>query len=139
MYCLETKASFDAAHFLYGYEGKCRNIHGHRWQILVQIGRECLDEQGQCRGMIVDFGQLKKDVKEIAQEFDHMLIIEKGTLKPATYEALQGEGFAMVEVEFRPTAENFAKYFYERVKERGYQVICATVYETPNNCASYRE
>lgn len=139
MYCLETKASFDAAHFLYGYEGKCRNIHGHRWQILVQIGRERLDEQGQCRGMIVDFGQLKKDVKGIAQEFDHMLIIEKGTLKPATYEALQGEGFSMVEVEFRPTAENFAKYFYERVKERGYQVICATVYETPNNCASYRE
>lgn len=139
MYCLETKANFDAAHFLYGYEGKCRNIHGHRWQILVQIGRECLDEHGQCRGMIVDFGQLKKDVKGIAQEFDHMLIIEKGTLKPATFEALQGEGFGMVEVEFRPTAENFAKYFYDRVKEKGYHVICATVYETPNNCASYRE
>lgn len=139
MYCLETKASFDAAHFLYGYEGKCRNIHGHRWQIVIQIGQEELETQGQCKGMIVDFGQLKKDVKAIAQEFDHVLIIEKGTLKPATYAALQDEDFSMVEVDFRPTAENFAKYFYDRVRKQGYQVLCATVYETPNNCASYRE
>lgn len=137
MYCLETNASFDAAHFLYGYTGKCSNIHGHRWKVFIKISQEELEQEGQCRGMLVDFGQLKKDVKEIAEEFDHMFIIEKGSLKETTIMAMEEEGFKLVQVDFRPTAENFAKYFYDRVTDKGYTVVSATVYETPNNCATY--
>ena len=37
MYYLQTKASFDAAHFLWKYEGKCKNIHGHRWNVVAKI------------------------------------------------------------------------------------------------------
>ncbi|MEF2600873.1 MAG: 6-carboxytetrahydropterin synthase, partial [Fusobacterium mortiferum] len=33
MYTLISEASFDSAHFLSGYNGKCKNIHGHRWTI----------------------------------------------------------------------------------------------------------
>jgi 6-pyruvoyltetrahydropterin/6-carboxytetrahydropterin synthase len=139
MYQLTTHASFDSAHFLSGYEGKCRNLHGHRWKLEVTVESSSLEQSGQKRGMIVDFGELKNDVKKLADEHDHCLIIEKGTLKEKTLAALQEEGFRMITVEFRPTAENFAKYFYDRMKEFGYQVAFVKVYETPNNMAGYGE
>ena len=56
---------------------------------------------------------------------------EDGTLKEKTVEALKEENFKMIFVDFRPTAESFAKYFYDRVKEIGYDVI-AMVKKTPN-------
>ena len=81
MYQLTTHASFDSAHFLSGYEGKCSNIHGHRWKLEVTVQSETLEQTGQIRGMVVDFGQLKDDIKKLADEFDHSLIIEDGTLE----------------------------------------------------------
>ena len=67
------------------------------------------------------------------------LFAEDGTLKEKTVEALKEENFKMIFVDFRPTAESFAKYFYDRVKEIGYDVKLAKVYETPNNAASYTQ
>lgn len=137
MYTLQTSASFDSAHFLKGYEGKCSNIHGHRWLVEVTVASEEIEEKGQIRGMIVDFKTLKEDIKELADEFDHSLLIEEGSLKTKTQEALQEEGFRVVELSFRPTAENLARYFYDKIEEKEYQVILVKVYETPNNCAGY--
>ena len=54
-------------------------------------------------------------------------------------EALDEEGFHLVKVPFRPTAENFSEYFFRKMEEKGYPVKRAVVYETPNNCAAYRE
>lgn len=139
MYSLKTEHSFDSAHFLIGYEGKCSNIHGHRWRVVIEVCGEYVEDKGQTRGMIVDFGTLKEQVKAEADVFDHALIIEKNTLKQKTVEALNEESFKIIEVDFRPTAENFAKYFYDRFKELGYNVRQAVVYETPNNCAAYYE
>lgn len=139
MYILKTEAAFDSAHFLSGYEGKCSNIHGHRWKIEAEIFSESLIPEGQTRGMIVDFGDLKSDLKDIADSLDHRLIYEKGTLKPSTEAALCDEGFSMTAVDFRPTAENFSKYIFDLMKNRGYSVKRVTVYETPNNCAAYEE
>ena len=79
----------------------------------------------------------KSDLKRIADELDHTLIYETGTLREATRSALAEDGFAMTEVPFRPTAEHFAEYFYQRMTACSYTVAEATVYETPNNCASY--
>ena len=110
MYLLTTEQSFDSAHFLAGYQGKCGNIHGHRWKVIVQIQSESLREDQQQRGMCIDFSDLKDDLKEQADYFDHALIIEKGSLREKTLEALREEGFSILEVDFRPTAENFAKY-----------------------------
>lgn len=139
MFQLTTENSFDAAHFLLGYDGKCGNIHGHRWRVLVDVCGEKLKEDGQMRGMLVDFSDVKKDVKEITDAFDHSFIYEVGSLREKTLEALSEEGFLMIPVAFRPTAENFAKHFFEEMKKRGYKVSKVTVYETPNNCASYVE
>ncbi len=139
MYSLKTEHSFDSAHFLSGYNGKCSNIHGHRWRVIIEVYGENVDSKGQTRGMIVDFGTLKEQLKAEVDALDHALIIEENTLKPITMEALKDEGFKIIEVSFRPTAENFAKYFYDKFNEKGYNVKEAVVYETPNNCATYYE
>lgn len=139
MYTLKTNSSFDSAHFLSGYEGKCANIHGHRWKVEIEVAGRGLEQEGNTRGMLVDFSKLKADLAGFTDELDHMFIIEKGTLKPTTLAALHEEGFKLVEVDFRPTAENFSKYFYDKLTQLGYAVVVSTVYETPNNCASFSE
>ena len=110
MYTLKTNASFDSAHFLAGYEGKCSNIHGHHWTVEIEVGSNSLEMGGNNRGMIVDFSKLKTDLKNIADALDHCLIVEIGSLKRRTLDVLEEEHFKVVEVMFRPTAENFAKF-----------------------------
>lgn len=139
MYYITTEASFDAAHFLKGYEGKCKNIHGHRWRVLIKIQSEELLKDKQHDGMVMDFKDLKNDLKELIKKFDHTFIYEKGSLKNELIELLKSEDFELSEVEFRPTAENFSKYFYDYLTAKGYAVAKTIVYETPNNMAEYCE
>lgn len=139
MYMLKTSASFDSAHFLSGYNGKCANIHGHRWTIEVTINGNSLQTEGEKRGMIIDFSDLKKAVRSLADDFDHALIYEQGTLKPETENALADEGFRTIKFPFRPTAEELAKYFFNQLKNKGFPVYIVTVFETPDNSASYQE
>ena len=68
MYYLTTEDSFDGAHFLKDYSGKCRNIHGHRWRVVVTIRCEELKTDIQQRGMCVDFSDLKDAVLSIRDE-----------------------------------------------------------------------
>ncbi len=137
MYRLKTSAAFDSAHFLAGYNGKCANIHGHRWTIGAEAESPELIGSGEKRGMVIDFGDLKKAVRALADSFDHALIYETGSLRSATVEALNAEGFRLIEVPFRPTAENFARFFCERLAKQGIPVSSVAVYETPENCAVY--
>ncbi len=139
MYLIKTQAAFDSAHFLSGYNGKCRNIHGHRWVIEAQVYGEDLIECGEKRGMVMDFGDIKKELRLIADSFDHALIYEKNSLRETTLSALREEGFRMIELDFRPTAENLAKMFYDILSGKGLPVYQITVYETPENCAVYKE
>ena len=108
--------------------------------IEAEIYGRKLQTQGEKSGMLTDFGDLKKAVRGVAESFDHTLIIQRGTLGESTKKALDEEGFRVTEVDFRPTAENFAKYFYTVLKERDkLQMYSVTVYETPDNCACYGE
>ena len=137
MYQLTTEHSFDSAHFLAGYDGKCGNLHGHRWRVLLTVQSETLREDQQQKGMCVDFAELKKDLRTELDALDHVVIIEQGSLRESTMKALQEEKFQVVEMPFRPTAENFARYFYELFTLKGYPVAKVEVYETPNNSAVY--
>ena len=139
MYILKTESSFDSAHFLAGYNGKCRNIHGHEWRVIIEVRSSSVQTQGQARDMVIDFGQLKDDLRSETDRLDHALIIERGSLRDATMEALREENIKMIEIPYRPTAERLARYFYDRMKERGYEVCRSTVYETPLTCAVYEE
>ena len=138
MYQLKTSAAFDSAHFLAGYDGKCANLHGHHWKLEVIIQGDDLQPSGQQRGMLIDFGDLKKAVRNLADSFDHALIYEEHTLKEKTIDALHDENFRLISVPFRPTAENFAKHFFALLSEQGLPVSQVTVYETPDNCAVYQ-
>jgi len=137
MYRLKTSAAFDSAHFLAGYKGKCANLHGHRWTIEIEAAAEELQKQGEKRGMVIDFGDLKKELRALADYYDHSLIYEAGSLKETTLAALRDEQFRLIEVPYRPTAENFARAFFDSLTEKGLPVMRVTVYETPDNCASY--
>ncbi|RDU24290.1 6-pyruvoyl trahydropterin synthase family protein [Anaerosacchariphilus polymeriproducens] len=137
MYSIIVEESFDSAHFLSGYNGKCSHIHGHRWRLLVEVQTKELQDEGQCKGMVVDFTQLKKDLKKLAEDFDHCLIIEKETMREQTLNCLVEDGFRIVSIPFRPTAEKFAEFFFHSIEKKGYQVKRVSVYETPNNCAVY--
>jgi len=139
MYILKSEHSFDSAHFLSGYEGKCANIHGHRWKIEVEVQSETLLKSGQLGGMIVDFGDLKKDVKSMVDFYDHALIIEEGSMRNETLNYIKEDGFNVIMVDFRTTAENFAAFFFKLMKNKGYNVKSTTVYETPTNSATYEE
>ena len=135
MYTVRTEECFDSAHFLAGYDGKCKNIHGHRWRVVLEVSKENLDDGG----MVIDFTDLKHELKNFADTLDHAFIIEKGSLRYETHKALLEYDFKIVEVDFRPTAENFAKYIFDEFKNKGYDVRAVEVYETPKNCARYEE
>jgi 6-pyruvoyltetrahydropterin/6-carboxytetrahydropterin synthase len=126
MYTLKTTGHFDAAHFLKGYQGKCANLHGHRWTVTAEIQGQTLQTDRQHRGMLVD-----------CDNFDHCLIYEKDSLSETTLQALNGEGFRLKAVPFRPTAENLAAQFAENMTAKGYDVRRIEVFETPDNMAAY--
>lgn len=138
MYQLKTEAAFDSAHFLTDYYGKCENLHGHRWRVVVYLATEELQREGTMRDMVLDFGVFKRAVRALAEELDHTFLVEEGSLAPATLAALEGEGFSLTLLPFRTTAENLARYFCERLRAEGLPVCQVDMYETPNNCAIYQ-
>ena len=135
---LKTEASFDAAHFLADYYGKCENLHGHRWRVVAYLEQNELQSEGTMRDMVLDFGVFKRGLRELCEEYDHTFLVEEGTLKPATIAALEGEGFSLTVVPFRTTAENLARHFADELIASGLPCSQVDVYETPLNCATYR-
>ncbi len=138
MYGLKTESSFDAAHFLTDYHGKCENLHGHRWRVVAYLEQDGLQTEGTMKDMVLDFGEFKQAVRDMTEELDHSFIVEEGSLKPATIACLEDEGFVLSVMPFRTTAENLARYFFDKLREQGLPVAQIDVYETPNNCAIYR-
>lgn len=138
MYALQCEAAFDSAHFLTDYYGKCENLHGHRWRIVVTIAQEELQKEGTMRDMVLDFGVFKKAVRDLAKTLDHTFLIEEGSLAPQTMEALEAEGFSLTVLPFRTTAENLARYVGEQLIGEGYPVSEVECDETPNNRAFWR-
>lgn len=136
-YALKTESSFDAAHFLSDYDGKCENLHGHRWRVVAYLRTQELQKEGQNKDMVLDFGDFKGALRELTEAWDHSFIVEEGSLAPQTIECLEAESFRLSMVPFRTTAENFAHYFAEQLQAKGLPVSQVDVYETPNNCAIY--
>ena len=137
MYGLKTEASFDSAHFLADYHGKCENLHGHRWRVVAYLRTPVLGDAGTERDMVCDFGVFKRALRALAEEFDHTFLVEEGTLRQSTMDALASEGFTLKVLPFRTTAENLARHFCDRLCAQGLPCAQVDVYETPLNCATY--
>ena len=81
---------FETGHALYGYDGKCKNVHGHSYKLSVTvIGMPITDPNHTKCGMVIDFTDLKKIVKEeIVDQFDHATVFNKNTSQKTSLEVL---------------------------------------------------
>lgn len=135
IYELKTDAHFDAAHFLTDYNGKCENLHGHRWNVEVGIAVSKLQTSGTEKDMVCDFSKFKRIVKETVDEFDHTFLVETGSLSGETIACLEKEGFTLKFLPYRTTAENLAKDLADRLSAKNLPISFVEVRETPNNRA----
>lgn len=91
--------AFETGHALYGYDGKCKNVHGHSYKLSVTVfGKPITDKNHVKYGMVIDFSDLKKIVKEeIVNIFDHATVFNKNTphLKLATQLKEQGHNILL--------------------------------------------
>ena len=106
---------FELAHALEGYDGACRNIHGHSYILFVTvIGSPISSVSNPKLGMIMDFGDLKGIVNStIISRFDHALLLNQSS---SMLKTLRAESFGKVEsLPFQPTCENLLPYFAELI------------------------
>ena len=112
--------SFETGHALYGYDGKCRNVHGHSYKLSVTvIGTPITDTNNVKLGMVIDFGDLKTIVKEdIVDQFDHATVFNKNTPHVELAHELSKRGHSVILVDYQPTSENMIIDFAEKIKNR---------------------
>lgn len=112
--------SFETGHALYGYDGKCRNVHGHSYKLSVTvIGTPITDTSHVKLGMVIDFGDLKKIVKEdIEDVFDHATVFNKNTPHIELAKELQERGHNVILVDYQPTSENMVIDFAKKIQSK---------------------
>jgi 6-pyruvoyltetrahydropterin/6-carboxytetrahydropterin synthase len=121
MFELKIVTHFAAAHQLKMVAEKCENLHGHNWKIEVYVNGKRLNKAG----ILVDFGELKRDVAEIISQLDHKFLNES----------------EMFNATHPPSSENIAQHIarslQSRLKEPGVRVSRVTAWESENACATY--
>lgn len=90
---LTVRDQFSAAHALRGYQGKCENLHGHNFNVGIDVEGGSLDEAG----MVIDFGVLKRGLRQILTKLDHQVL---NGIEP--FETLN------------PSSENLAREIYAK-------------------------
>ncbi|MGB5386401.1 6-pyruvoyl trahydropterin synthase family protein [Eudoraea sp.] len=112
--------TFETGHALYGYDGKCRNVHGHSYKLSVTvIGIPITDTSNVKLGMVIDFGDLKKIVKEeIVEPFDHATVFNKNTPHMELAKELKDRGHKVILADYQPTSENMVIDFASKIKAR---------------------
>ena len=117
MYTVRVEAEFAAAHYLERYHGKCERLHGHNYRVLAYARGEVLDEGG----MLLDFGVLKRVLRDVVGELDHRCLNELPAFGP------------------RPSAELIARFIFDRISEKlpGNALCAVEVFETPTSMARY--
>lgn len=112
--------SFETGHALYGYDGKCKNVHGHSYKLSVTvIGQPISDNTNVKFGMVIDFSDLKKIVKEeIVDIFDHATVFNKNTPHVELAAELKNRGHHVILVDYQPTSEKMVADFAQKIKNR---------------------
>lgn len=122
MFEVSVEQTFAAGHALRNYRGKCENVHGHNYRVQVNLEGEQLDKTG----LLVDFTEVKRAMREVIETLDHQFIND---IPPFT--------------ELNPSSENMALYFYQRLTdgihaETPVRITAVTVWETDIQSACYR-
>lgn len=139
---LTKEFSFESAHALWGYDGKCREIHGHSYRLFVTIkGEPISDEQNPKLGMVMDFGELKSIVaREITDRLDHSFVMRRTEQAEALAEAMGSQFTNVVLVDYQPTCENMLIDFATRLKAalpKGITLHSLRLHETATSYAEW--
>ena len=139
---LTREFSFEAAHALEGYDGKCREIHGHSYRLFVTvIGEPITDENSPKLGMVMDFGDLKRMVNgEIVERLDHAFVMRRTAHAENLKAALAGDFRNIVLVDYQPTCENMLIDFATRLCKalpEGVNLHSLRLYETAKSYAEW--
>jgi 6-pyruvoyltetrahydropterin/6-carboxytetrahydropterin synthase len=122
MYEITVEKHIDAAHYLRGYQGKCENLHGHRYTIRVKVATDKLNDIG----LAYDFTDLKAHLNKILERYDHTCLND---VKPFD--------------KINPSSENLAATIYKELKKKlGKDPVTLTAveaWETPQQGVEYRE
>ena len=120
MFELSVKSHIASAHFLKGYQGRCKDLHGHTWHIEVVIAGEELDRIG----MVADFAGLKKQLNEFLMPLDHVCLNDLEYFKRNN-----------------PTTENIAQYVYQNFAKviAPLQIKRVQVWESETSSVVYYE
>lgn len=112
--------SFETGHALYGYDGKCKNVHGHSYKLSVTVIGEPISDANHVKfGMVIDFSDLKKIVKEeVVDVFDHATVFNKNTPHIELAEELKKRGHHVILVDYQPTSEKMVLDFSDKIKSR---------------------
>lgn len=111
---------FETGHALYGYDGKCKNVHGHSYKLSVTvIGTPIADTAHVKQGMVIDFGDLKKIVeREVVDPFDHATVFNKNTPHMDLAQELMDRGHKVILANYQPTSENMVVDFAQKIGSR---------------------
>lgn len=139
---LTKEFSFESAHALDGYDGLCREIHGHSYRLFVTIK----GEPSQCEsdpkcGMVMDFGDLKRIVNsEIVERLDHSFVLRSSEQNVELRELLGAKFKKVVLVDYQPTCENMLSDFAERLQRAlpaNVQLYSLRLHETATSYAEW--
>ncbi|MFV0445478.1 MAG: 6-pyruvoyl trahydropterin synthase family protein [Planctomycetaceae bacterium] len=132
MFRVSQEIDFCYGHRLLDYDGKCKSLHGHNGRAVIVLEGEQLDS----RGMLVDFGDIKRDLAAwIDAQLDHRMILRADD--PAL-PGLRELGEPLYVMSDNPTAENIAKLIFDEAQARRFPVQEVTLWETRRSCATYR-
>lgn len=120
MYEVAVEQEFDAAHSLRGYEGKCENMHGHRFRVVARVRAKGIDDIG----MAYDFTKLRQQLGRVASRFDHVCLNETPPFDS-----------------INPSSENIASTIFGELqtmlRESGASLHSVQVWESPQSSVSY--
>ena len=112
--------TFETAHVLYNYDGKCKNMHGHSYKLFVTVkGKPINDLDHPKNGMVVDFGDIKKIVKsEIIDLWDHAVLVNGASPHKELGVDLEQKGHKVIFCNYQPTCENMLYDIAEKIKAK---------------------
>lgn len=134
--------NFETAHALYGYDGKCKNIHGHSYKLFVTIkGRPIEDKSNVKYGMVIDFGDIKKIVnKFIVDRFDHTIMLNENTPHKQLGERLKEEGHQVIFTDYQPSCENMLLHMVDLIRphlDNSLELVALRLHETETSYAEW--
>ena len=131
MFRVSQEIDFCYGHRLLNYDGKCRHLHGHNGRLVIVLEAEELDE----RGMLVDFGDIKRSVRTwVDNELDHRMILNRND---PIIPYLKSINEPMYLIDWNPTAENIARLVFDYAAAQGLPVREVLLWETPKSYATY--